>query len=212
MRADRVTAFVERRALTMESVRRMPHGEPGHVPPADTRHYTHNGLDRPSRSRRATLAGGQRRRITVRLIAGIALAAVGLMALPATPAVADPVPPACTPSVQTTDLALDPDTVIVGDSTTATLVVRNCSPDPEPVTATWTGRFLGPHSGIPHGCPVIDPLDQQATLAPYSESHLTLKYTVPSACRALGLVIIVQVQQDATNLGVGAANLRIIQL
>jgi len=147
----------------------------------------------------------------VRLMAGIALAAVGLMAAPATPAVADPVPPACTPP-QTTDLALDPDTVLVGDATTATMVVQNCSPDPEPVTATWTGRFLGPYSGIPVGCPVIDPLDQQATLAPYSESHLVLTYKVPSACRALMLLIIVRVQQDATILDEGAAALRIIQL
>jgi len=87
----------------------------------------------------------------VRLMASMVLAAFGLMAAPATTAVADPVPPACTPPVQITDLAFDPPEVTAGDATTATLVVQNCSPDPEPVTATWLGRFIGPASGIPAG-------------------------------------------------------------
>ncbi|HTI27061.1 MAG TPA: hypothetical protein VL652_39115, partial [Kutzneria sp.] len=76
-------------------------------------------------------------------MASMVVAALGLMAAPATTAVADPVPPACTPPVQITDLAFDPPEVTAGDATTATLVVQNCSPDPEPVTATWLGRFIG---------------------------------------------------------------------
>src|SRR6184192_3615323 len=147
--------------------------------------------------RRAILAGGRRRRITVRLMVGMVLAALGLMAAPATTAVADPVPPACTPPVQITDVAFGPPEVTAGDASTATLVLKNCSPDPKPVTATWTGRFLGPSHGIPAGCPVIDPLPQQVTLAPYSELHSALTYTVPWDCRALALVVFVHVQQDA---------------
>jgi hypothetical protein len=152
------------------------------------------------------------RRITVRLVAGMVLAALAMVAAPAEALAAGPVPPTCTQIVRIAGLAFTPPSVAPGGASAANLTLQNCTPSPEAVTATWLGRFVGPSGGIPTGCPVLDPLLQKAALGPYGDFHSAVTYTVPASCTATQLQVTVRVQQDTRILDQRTAALRITQL
>ncbi|MFC0437653.1 hypothetical protein [Kutzneria buriramensis] len=147
----------------------------------------------------------------MRLVAGMVLAALALVAAPANALAAGPVPPTCTQIVRITGLAFTPPTVAPGGASAANLSLQNCTPGPEVVTATWTGRFVGADGGIPVGCPVLDPLLQKATLGPYGDFHSAVTYTVPGSCAATQLQVTVRIQQDTRILDQRTAALRITQ-
>lgn len=115
----------------------------------------------------------------------------------------------CTGVLQITRLAFTPSSVSPGDSSTANLSARNCTGTSQQATATWFGRFVGAGTGIPTGCPALDPLPQPAAFAPYGGYHSSVGYEVPASCTASQLQITVQVQQSGTVLAQQSATLAI---
>src|SRR3954453_21061407 len=102
----------------------------------------------------------------MRKLIAVAMAALtGLAAALAAPAVVQAAPP-CATTIQIDSLTFDPPQVTPGQGSTATVVVRNCTAQPQTFSVMTIARFLGATGGIPAGCPVIDPLPpQQVTLA-----------------------------------------------
>ena len=145
------------------------------------------------------------------LMTGMVLAAVGLLAVPANALATSQVPTSCTGTVQITRLDFTPPSVDPGGASTANLGLRNCTGSRQVTTATWFGRFIGATAGIPTGCPVYDPLPQQAPLDPYGRFRSSVGYLVPGSCTASRLQITVQIQQGGTVLAQQTANLAITQ-
>lgn len=117
----------------------------------------------------------------------------------------------CTGVVQITRLAFDPSSVAPGDASTANVTARNCTGTSQQTTATWFGRFIGAGTGIPTGCPALDPLPQPTAFAPYGTIHASVGYLVPASCTAAQLQVTVQVQQNGTVLAQRSTDLAIIQ-
>src|ERR1700675_4197982 len=63
-------------------------------------------------------------------------------------------------------LRFHPRHVAPGGSSVVRLTARNCSHQAQYLTLTWFGRFLGSETGIPPGCPAIDPVAQPASFNP----------------------------------------------
>ena len=149
------------------------------------------------------------------LMAGTALAAVGLLAASAGAAQASTSTShalfSCTGVVQITHLGFTPSSVSPGSTPAADLNLRNCTGVSQSTTATWFGRFIGSSAGIPPGCPALDPLPQPATLAPHGKFHSSVGYQVPVSCTASQLQVTVRIQQGGTVLAQETADLAIIQ-
>ncbi|HEY4455919.1 MAG TPA: hypothetical protein VGN81_16525 [Pseudonocardiaceae bacterium] len=147
------------------------------------------------------------------LLASVTIASVALLTAPSGVAAASPNQShhSCTGIVQITRFAFNPSSVSPGDSSTANLSARNCTSASQQTTATWFGRFIGASTGIPTGCPVLDPLPQPATFAPYGTFHSSVGYLVPASCTASQLQITVQIQQSGTVLAQQSTNLAITQ-
>jgi len=149
------------------------------------------------------------------LLAGTILAVSGLLTAPAGVAAASTsvgdAATSCTGVVQITSLDFTPSSVSPGAAATADLNVRNCTGDRQVTTATWFGRFIGSAAGIPAGCPVLDPLPQPATLAPYGRFHSSVGYLTPESCTAVQLQVTVRIQQGGTVLAQRTATVEIVQ-
>jgi hypothetical protein len=131
-----------------------------------------------------------------RLIA-IALATLsGLTAPLAAPGVVQAAP--CAATVQITSLTFEPPQVTPGQISVANAVVRNCTAQPLTFSVMTTARFLGATSGIPAGCPALDPLPpQQVTLAGSGTWSGATGYSVFSGCTATALEVTVRVTDPA---------------
>jgi hypothetical protein len=143
-------------------------------------------------------------------MAGMILTAGSLLATPATGAAKPQTGTACTGIVQITGLAFTPSSVNPGGTATAGLNARNCTGQRQVATATWLGRFIGSSVGIPAGCPVLDPLPQPVTFAPYGRVRTSVGYQVPASCTAVDLQISVRIQQGGTVLAQQTADLAIV--
>ena len=102
-------------------------------------------------------------------------------------------PAACSGVIQISRLAFVPPAIAPGQSSTAELTARNCTGQTQRTTVTWLGRFLGPGGGFPAGCPVIDPLAQPATFAPYGTVSGQVGYLVFAGCTATSLQATVRI-------------------
>lgn len=151
-----------------------------------------------------------------RLSAIVTTAAVGAVVLLAGggPASADalpsptPQPGTCSGTIGIDSFAFDPAVVLPGASSDATLTATNCTGMSQSVTETWTGRFTSATgTGVPAGCPVIDPLARPVTFAPHTQVATATSYLVPSGCAASGLTVTVTISQDGTQLAQGSADL-----
>jgi hypothetical protein len=145
-----------------------------------------------------------------RLFAAMVLASAGLAFAPLGVAAASQPAPSCSGVVRITQLTFDPTAVTPGETSTASLTAVNCTGAAQQTTATWFGRFLGPGTGIPSGCPVIDPLPQQADFAPYGSYQGSVGYLVPASCTADDLAVTVQLAQGGTILAEKTADLAIV--
>jgi hypothetical protein len=136
----------------------------------------------------------------MRKLIAVALAALsGFAAALAAPAVVQAA--ACAGTIQIGSLTFDPPQVTPGQSSRATTVVQNCTSQPQTFSVMTTARFLGTTSGIPAGCPVIDPLPpQQVTLVSSGTWSGSTGYSVFSGCTATALEVTVRVTDPAGTL------------
>lgn len=145
----------------------------------------------------------------------LAVAAAALAATVAgagTPAAAAVPPTPCPAPVVLGGLAFDPPSVVAGGTSQATLTTTNCTGQTQTVSQTWTGRFLsGSSTGIPAGCPAIDPLPRSVALAPHAQVRTTTGYLVFAGCTADRLRLTVTVSQGGVPLGSRTADLLIVQ-
>jgi hypothetical protein len=144
-----------------------------------------------------------------RLIA-LALAALcGLASALAAPGGVQAAP--CSAAVQITSLTFNPPQASPGQGSAATVVVRNCAAQQQTFSAMTTARFLGATSGIPAGCPVLDPLPpSQVTLPAGGTWSGTTGYTVFSGCTATVLRVTVRLSDQTGTLDTATADLPIV--
>ncbi|CAG7656022.1 hypothetical protein [Actinacidiphila bryophytorum] len=143
------------------------------------------------------------RRLSVLATAAACLAAAAVSAGSATAAApADP-PTSGAPcataagGVRLDGLAFDPPSVPAGGTSTASLTATNCSDHDVTVRETWAARFLsGSSTGVPAGCPVIDPLPRSVTFGPHERVVTSTAYLVFADCTADLLRLTVTVSQD----------------
>ncbi|MFC1418850.1 hypothetical protein [Streptacidiphilus cavernicola] len=100
---------------------------------------------------------------------------------------------ACSGTVRITAFAFQPPEAAPGGSSTATLTAKNCTATSQTVSETWYGRFSGPTTGIPTGCPVLDPFLRPVTLAPHAKATTSTGYNVPTGCTATQLAVTVSI-------------------
>jgi hypothetical protein len=121
-------------------------------------------------------------------------------------------PAACTGTVQVTSFTFSPSTVSPGGRSTATLTVQNCTGTAVTVTGTWFGRFTAPGvTGVPTGCVVIDPIQQQSTIAANGTATQTLGFSTFTQCTATELDAVVNLSAGGTSVGSFTAPLTIGQ-
>lgn len=119
-------------------------------------------------------------------------------------------PAACSSSAQTIDLAAltwQPPAVFPGQSSVATATAINCTTVTQTASAEWLGRFVGPGTGLPAGCPVIDPLITSLTLPPGASATSSVGYLVPGGCSATGLIVTVKILQNGVVVSSRSAEL-----
>jgi hypothetical protein len=104
-------------------------------------------------------------------------------------------PARCSGVIDITQLAFSPASVPAGGSSTVHLTSLNCTGATQRTELVWRGRFASSKSGIPPGCPVIDPLAQGVVLKPHGSFRGQLTYTVPSSCTATELHVTAQISQ-----------------
>jgi len=147
------------------------------------------------------------------LIASAVAVAGGLMAS-ATGAASAAVRPmvACVTSSPITieSFAFHPAAVPPGASSTATLTALNCTNQTLATSEIWSGRFTGPSTGIPVGCPAIDPIALPVTFPPDGSVATNITYLVPPSCTASQLVVTVDIDAAGKVLAQGTAVLTII--
>jgi hypothetical protein len=143
------------------------------------------------------------------MAAAAALTAAGVQAAAAAPGAATP-PTGCTGVVRIDALALDPAHVPAGGSATATLVATNCTGQTQNVSETWAASWVSAGTtGIPAGCPVIDPLSRQASFAPYARAAASTGYLVFAGCTADALRLTVTLSRSGVVIARAGATLGI---
>ena len=75
----------------------------------------------------------------------------------------------------------------------------------------WSGRFAGPGTAIPPGCPAIDPISLAANFASHGRVSTHVSYTVPQSCTATRLLVTVKIDKNGRMLARKTAILKIIQ-
>jgi hypothetical protein len=137
------------------------------------------------------------------LAAGTASAAAG----GATPAVCS------TSNVVVIDgFAFNPATVARGQSSTATLAAHNCTGQTQVVSETWYGKYLSASgTGLPSGCPIIDPLERSVTFGPHAAVSSSTTYSTFPTCTASALQVTVSLTgSTGAALGSATATLTIV--
>lgn len=115
----------------------------------------------------------------------------------------------CTGTVQIDSFAFNPPAVSPGQSSTATVVAENCTGQPIQAFATWMGRYTGSGTGIPAGCPVIDPIQLNLALPANGQASSSLTYSTFAMCGATGLQSTVTITSGGTTLASQTATLTI---
>ncbi|MEN3361156.1 MAG: hypothetical protein V7637_5138 [Mycobacteriales bacterium] len=146
------------------------------------------------------------------VLAGLTALAAGLViASGAGSAAAAPAAPAaCAGTVQITSFGFASPTAMPGQIATATLTAQNCTNQPQSTSTTWTGRFVGTGTGIPAGCPAIDPLARPATFPANGTVTASGGYLIFAGCTATDLQVSVRITAaDGTLLAQQTANVTI---
>jgi hypothetical protein len=94
----------------------------------------------------------------------------------------------CTNGIAIRQLSFNPPAVPVGQTSTLTLVLANCTNQPIQGSITSYGRYTGAGSGIPPGCPAIDPLSYPYSIAAGGTfTHTEQQGDTFPTCQATGL-------------------------
>jgi hypothetical protein len=99
----------------------------------------------------------------------------------------------CNGGIRVNSFAFSPPAVTAGQGSAANLVITNCSGNAQSLTETWYGRFSGAGTGIPTGCPVLDPFLRTAVLAPHSVVSASTFYSTFAGCTATQLSVTVTI-------------------
>jgi hypothetical protein len=143
-------------------------------------------------------------------VAAAAVVSAGSPVTAATPDATTPPPTTCSTVVKVNGLAFDPPSVPAGGTSTATLTATDCTGLPQTVTETWQGRFTsGSSTGIPAGCPAVDPLPRSVTFAPYQRVATSTGYLVFAGCTADRFHLTVTISQGGVQLTTATADLLI---
>lgn len=96
--------------------------------------------------------------------------------------------PACSGGVTVNQFSFNPVTVNDGQTSTATLVLRNCTSQAIAGTTIWFGQYTAFANETLPGCPVIDPIPIGYSIAPGGTTTLAEQEgdTIPD-CQATGL-------------------------
>ena len=149
------------------------------------------------------------------LIAAMVITPAGLVAAAASGAAAAALPgkapAACSGVIEITRLAFHPPGVSPGHLSTARLTAVNCTGASQHTSEVWSGRFAGPGTAIPPGCPAIDPISLATNFAPRGHVSSHVGYTVPQSCTATKLRVTVKIDKNGSVLASRTATLKIIQ-
>lgn len=146
----------------------------------------------------------------------LSLAASGPAAAATARSDARPAPLACTTAVpiELNGFAFAPPEVTPGNSATADLITTNCTASTLATDEQWTGQWLSPTgTGLPAGCPAIDPLLRPVTYTPGQELAENTTYLVPTGCQAAELAVTVQIfDSTGTTVLTATTDLKIEQI
>ncbi|MFL6117307.1 MAG: cellulose binding domain-containing protein [Catenulispora sp.] len=109
--------------------------------------------------------------------------------------------------------SFNPGTISAGQNSTATLLLQNCTGHAVTGTTTWVPRFTWSGTGLPPGCPAMDPVGFAYSMAPGATATVTLGLGDPIAsCLATGLHATVTVNEDGVTGPVATANADLVIL
>lgn len=124
---------------------------------------------------------------------------------------ASPAPCTTASPIAIDGFAFSPAIVARGQSSTATLAAHNCTALTQVVSETWYGKYIGSGTGIPAGCPVIDPFVRSVTFAPFASVSTGTRYSTFASCTASALQITVKLANSSgVALGQATATLTIV--
>jgi hypothetical protein len=141
--------------------------------------------------RRSTLAA------SVVLACAAAATSAGGAAFAAQAPAAAGTPCSTTQTIQISSLIFQPPAVHPGQTSTATATAVNCTAQTQQASVQWWGHFVSATgTGIPPGCPAVDPLLLPLTLAPFGSATSSVGYYVPPSCTANAFIVTVEVLQN----------------
>ncbi len=143
----------------------------------------------------------------IAVVAGAAALVLGTAVLPAHAGAA---PAACANGVEIVSFGFSQPVVSPGQTATANLVVRGCTGQSQQVSLEWYGRFsTGPGTGIPAGCPAIDPFVVPATLPATGTYATSLGTMVFPSCTATDLATTVTILSSTGTLATATAHIAV---
>jgi hypothetical protein len=99
----------------------------------------------------------------------------------------------CSGDISIGQFAFSPPSIPAGQTSTLSLAAQNCTNQTLQGQIIWFGQFTWPGTGIPPGCPAIDPADLPYTLAPGALYATTGQDGgAISGCLATGLQVTVE--------------------
>ncbi|HEV2345382.1 MAG TPA: cellulose binding domain-containing protein [Actinocrinis sp.] len=142
--------------------------------------------------------------LAVPIFGGTAAAAVGGTSAAAA---------SCTGTIDITQISMTPASVTPGQGATMNFTAVNCTSQSVTTNLIEYGRFLGPGSstGVPQGCPVIDPIAPSVTFAPNGTYTGTIGFQVFSGCTATSLEGIINFENSSGVNVQGTATVAIVQ-
>lgn len=109
--------------------------------------------------------------------------------------------------------AFAPPEVTPGNEATADLITTNCTTGTLATEEEWLGQWLAPTgTGLPAGCPVIDPFVRGVTYDPNQELAANTTYLVPAGCEAVGLEVTVRISDAGATVLTATTILKIDQI
>ncbi len=153
--------------------------------------------------------------VAVACLSALAAAGTATAATAAnTTAIGTTAPSVCSISlpIQIRSLAFQPPAVAPGQSAQAVLAAWNCTAVPQNAYAQWNGRFVSavPGTGIPAGCPAIDPLLVPMNFPARGMLTTSIGYSVPASCTASELIVGVQIRVAGVVVAQASATLDIV--